>query len=137
MIDLNPFIYDNKEKMKVFIDALSNNRSSTVSRITELEDRVVQEEKVLDGIENINKATKNGFSFFDYYYSFNQYFLKKIKLIKLLWIDKKQNVMVQRHLGDIKGKIDAIKSEIDRLKKIAENLSAGFFFFSDHLFIFF
>jgi len=30
---------------------------------------------------------------------------------------------VQRHLGEVKIRVDSIKQEIDRLKKISENLS--------------
>jgi hypothetical protein len=59
LIDLNPFITENKERMKSFIDALAFNRESTTKRIAELEQRLLYEEKVFEGVDNLHKITKS------------------------------------------------------------------------------
>lgn len=62
LIDLNPFISENKERMKSFIDALAFNRESTTKRIAELEQRLLYEEKVFEGVDNLHKITKSEWS---------------------------------------------------------------------------
>jgi len=98
LIDLNPFISENKERMKTFIDALAFNRDSTTKRIEEMEQKLLYEEKVFEGVDNLHKMTKS---------------------------DRKQRTVVAKELSEIKDRLDAIKQEQDRLKRIRDTMPVG------------
>ena len=64
LIDLNPFISENKERMKIFIDALAFNREETTKRLSEMDQRLLYQEKILEGVDNLHKMSKSSQFYF-------------------------------------------------------------------------
>lgn len=97
MIEMNPFISEKREAMKLFIDTLSNNRESTLKRISELEVKIGHEGKILEGVETMHKVTPKN--------------------------DKKHRHLIQDRMAETKEKLTGMKKELERLKRIRDQLA--------------